>query len=176
MVRMTVAVIFAFVLFVILHFLQFHYFPPQEKAAAVLGMALFGAAIYGVTYFLLPAEDRIRSILRIPKGILKIFPVLLGVVLYALLFIGYLEFYFTADRSITFRMLRIIDEQPQQSVTAEQMLVLYDTKAIIHRRFEDLVYGGYLQKDGDHFILTSKGQRTLKLYRFTIDYLHLGKF
>lgn len=73
-------------------------------------------------------------------------------------------------------MLRIIDEQPAHTLTAEQMLQLYDTRAIILRRFEDLVYGGYLEKSGEQYQLTPKGQRTLGLYRFTIDYLHLGKF
>ena len=176
MVRISVAVSIAFVLFVVFHFLQFHYFPPQEKAAAVLGMAVVGAAIYFAAYFLLPKEDQLCRKLKIPSGFLKIFPIALGLTLYVLLFIGYLEFYFTADRSITFRMLRMIDEQPQRSVTATEMLELYDTKAIILRRFDDMVYGGYLRKEGDRYLLTAKGQRTLGLYRFTIDYLHLGKF
>lgn len=176
MVRLSLAALVAFMLFVVLHFLQFHYFPPTEKAAAVLGMAIFGAGLFLATYFLLPPEERLQSRFKLSAGTIKVFPVVLGLLLYSLLFIGYLEFYFTADRSITFRMLRIVDEQPQQAVTADEMLKLYDTNSIILRRLEDMVYGGYLQNDGGRYSLTAKGQRTLSLYRFTIDYLRLGKF
>ena len=174
MVRSTCAALIAFVLFVILHFLHFHFFIPADKAASVLGMALFGGVLYLIALKLLPAEEKLRRTLRLdgPKA-LVIFPALVGGLVYALLFMGHLEFYFTADRSITFRMLRIIDEQPDHSLASAQMLEIYDTKAIILRRFEDLEYGGYLQRQGEKYSLTPKAERTLWLYRFTIDFLRL---
>jgi len=96
-----------------------------------------------------------------------------GALFYAFLFLGYLEFYFTADRSITFRMLMIADKQPGHSITQEQMASLYDVSGILKRRFDDLTYGGYFEQAGDAYRITDKGQIVLIIYRTAIEGLRL---
>ena len=54
--------------------------------------------------------------------------------LFTLLFIGYLEFYFTADRSITFRMLIIADKFGDFALSTSDLLAIYDTENVIISR------------------------------------------
>jgi hypothetical protein len=177
MLRVLIATFAAFTMFVIGHALHFHFFIPQARVNALLLAALLGLGLFFVIYWILPAEEALEKKLgRWRKPAVKALPGIVGSLLYVLLFIGYLEFYFTADRSITFRMLRIIDERPTKTITTAEMLEAYDTKAIILRRLDDMEYGGYMAKSGDTYSLTPKGNRALLVYRFTIDFMHMKKF
>ncbi len=175
MLRVTISAFAAFLFFLVTHFLYFHYFWPQERINALLWIAVLGFIVFLVFTRTLPAEDWFQSKLRLNNERMKrwIFPTL-GALFYAFLFMGYLEFYFTADRSITFRMLMITDKEPGHSITRDRMFMLYDVPGIINRRFDDLAYGGYLEQQGSDYRLTTKGKVILEIYRFTIDYLHLG--
>jgi len=177
MLKVILATASSFLLFLCVHFIHFHYFEPYDRVNSVIGAALFGYICFFIFYRFLPDEETLVSRLKLPyNNIKKVVPLALGTILFFLLFIGYLEFYFTADRSITFRMLRITDERPAQSITVPEMLSTYDTQDIIVRRFDDLVYGGYLKKENDIYTLTPKGKLVLGVYRFTIDYMHMRKF
>jgi hypothetical protein len=176
MLRSLVAVLTAFVVFVVVHFLHFHFFPPVERINALLLTTVLGAILYLVLLKLLPSDEVLAKKLRLGKSAMKALPVAIGLLLYALLFIGYLEFYFTADRSITFRMLRITNERPNQAITTEEMLAAYDVPSILVRRLGDLEYGGYYTKEGEYYKLTPKGKLAVGIYGFTIDFLHLSKY
>ena len=71
-------------------------------------------------------------------------------------------------------MLMIADKQPGHSITKEKMGELYDVPGILDRRFEDLTYGGYFEVNGDVYRITKKGILILKIYKVTIEGLHLG--
>ena len=174
MIRATLAAIFSFLLFLIVHVLDFHFLIPYEKTNSLLGAMLLGLLIFPVFFYLLPMEEVLQKKCHLSDRLMKrwVFP-LLGVLFYGFLFLGYLEFYFTADRSITFRMLMLTDKQPSQTVTRENMFRLYDVPGIINKRFDDLTYGGYLAQQGDEYRLTEKGKLALNIYRFAIDYLRL---
>ncbi len=177
MIRLTIATLLSFTVFVLGHWLHFHFGNPYDRVNSVMGAALLGLGLMFVIYRFLPSESSLLTKLGLANSpVVKFLPLLVASLLYALLFVGYLEFYFTADRSITFRMLRMTDENPNSSVTAEEMLKMYDTKSIVLRRFDDMVYGGYMYKDGDQYRLTPKGNRVLAVYRRTIDFLHMPKF
>ena len=175
MLRSTFAAFLAFALFLLVHALHFHFYFPLDKATSVFSTALLSAVCFIIFYALLPTEATLQRKLHLNEKRMErwIFP-LLGLLFYAFLFLGYLEFYFTADRSITFRMLMLIHKAPQHTMSQRQMLTSYDVPGIINKRFEDLVYGGYLKKEGDNYTLTPKGNLTLSVYRETIDFLHLN--
>lgn len=175
MIRATLSALFSFFLFLIIHFLDFHFFIPDEKVNSLLGVSLLGLLIFFIFLYILPTEDFFQRKLHMTdKRMKRWFYPLLGVLFYGFLLLGYLEFYFTADRSITFRMLMITNKEPNQVISYEKMYSLYDVPGIIRKRFDDLTYGGYLKHDGDLYYLTEKGKIILTIYRLTIEYLHLG--
>ena len=106
----------------------------------------------------------------------KIFKISVLGLLYSLLFIGYLEFYFTADRSITVRMLNVIQDSNRGSMNADEMLKIYDLDNIILSRFDDLEYGGYIHKNvNGSYELTKKGMLVSNLYRIAFKTLGLNR-
>ena len=177
MIRTTVAAFGSFVIFVIGHFLHFHYFAPYDKIHSVLIAAGVGLVLFLVFWWFLPLEEKFQQWTRLNDKRVKLYLYpLLGVLFYGFLFLGYLEFYFTADRSITFRMLMITAEQPNRSITVPQLMSIYDTPGIIRRRFDDLKYGGYYAEQDGVYTLTPKGESALSIYKLAIEYLHLSRY
>jgi len=129
-----------------------------------------------IFYFLIPEDVFFFKKINITyrkkvKVFIKLF---FAFFIYSLLFIGYLEFYFTADRSITFRIL-IIAETENSSFDKYDILNKYDTESIILRRIDDLTYGGYIEKTEDNkYKLTSKGVLILNIYKNAIYFLNLA--
>lgn len=175
MLRVLAAALLSFLIFLAMHFAYFHYGMPHEKVKSLLSTAGLGLIVFLLLIYTLPAEEWFKNKLHISQYVMQswIYPAL-GVMFYGFLLLGYLEFYFTADRSITFRMLMITDKQPGHSVTKEKMSALYDVPGILDKRFEDLTYGGYFELDGDVYRLTDKGRIILNVYRVAIEELHLG--
>lgn len=174
MLRASLSAFLAFVLFFIIHLLDFHLLIPFDRTHHLLGTAGLGMMCFFVLIYVLPNETWFQTKLHLQDKHMQrfIYPSL-GVLFYGFLFLGYLEFYFTAERSITFRMLMIIDQQPNHSITADGLYSKYDVPNIINKRFGDLVYGGYLSQKEGIYQLTNKGKTACAIYRFTIDYLHL---
>ena len=138
--------------------------------------------IYVLIYFLTPSDPLVASVIDPTKVnspewlILELTNFFMGLLFYAFLFLGYLEFYFTADRSMTCRMLVLLDEFPAKRMTENDFLEHYDTDRIIRRRLDDMTWGDYLVKKGDHYMHTKKGQLTQQIYGAVIKFLNLGKF
>ena len=175
MIKVSTAALISFVIFLAMHFAYFHYVMPYEKVKSLLLTAGIGLVIFFPLLYILPSEEWFKNKLFISSDVMKrwIYPAF-GVLFYGFLLLGYLEFYFTADRSITFRMLMIADKQNGHSITKEKMTELYDVDGILDKRFEDLTYGGYFKLDGDVYVVTEKGRVILKIYKIAIDGLHLG--
>lgn len=177
MVKATAVAFIAFTLFTLAHFAHFHFCKVHGKAKAVLMTSVIFFGSYVALYALTPEDQWWVDLFGLtPDAITRYVYPALGALCYWFLFLGYLEFYFTADRSITFRMLIIIDESPRKAMTDPEMQAAYDTPGIISRRLEDMTYGGYLQQSGKEFALTPKGVRTLKFYRFVIEFLRLRRY
>lgn len=173
MIRSTIAAFFAFLFFLTIHFLFFYYFNPSHKVNVILICALAGLIFFLILILFFPQEGWFRNKFNISEANMKWGFLILGALFYGFLFLGYLEFYFTADRSITFRMLMVTAKQREHSITQEQMFTIYDTEGIIKRRFSDLVYGGFYTLKGNIYYLTPKGEFVLRIYRIAIKMLHL---
>ncbi len=175
MLRSTIAAVLAFLLFLSIHFLDFHFLIPEARTNNLLWAATFGLISLALILSYLPSEEWFKTKLHINDDLMRrlIYPIL-SALFYGFLFLGYLEFYFTAERSITFRMLMIMDKQPQHTITREEIFNKYDVPGIIDKRLEDLKYGGYIADKDNKYNLTTKGKITLSIYKFAIDFLHLG--
>ncbi len=175
MLRSTIAALLAFILFLTIHFLDFHYLIPENRTNNLLWAATFSLVALALILSYLPSEEWFQEKLHISNELMtKLFYPLLSAILFGFLFLGYLEFYFTAERSITFRMLMIMEKQPKQTISHDDMFVKYDVPGIIDKRLDDLKYGGYITSKNNKYTLTTKGKITLSIYKFTIDFLHLG--
>jgi len=175
MLRSSSAALTSFLFFLAIHFAYFHFAIPNEKVKSLFLTAGLGCIVYIIFLKIFPNEEWFKRKLHLSFGVMNrlIYPAF-GALFYGFLLMGYLEFYFTADRSITFRMLMIADKQPSNSITQEKMSEIYDVPGILEKRFEDLTYGGYFQRNENNYQVTNKGKIVLKIYQFTIENLHLG--
>jgi Mn2+/Fe2+ NRAMP family transporter len=172
MVKPILVAVLSFIVFMILHVVRFHFFHPKEKARSVLNTYYLSMVIFTLIYVALPKVEEMKLAL-IPD---ELWGFAYGLIILGALFLGYLLFYFTADRSITFRMLMLIEESEKKALTENEMIELYQPNQIITRRFKDMVYGGYMHEDGIFFKQTQKGRSAERIYRFFIDTLRLGKY
>lgn len=140
--------------------------------ALVRQFAAVGAA-YLLAFWLLPA-GMLRDPWPAPPAPWRLVFCLAGLGAYAAVFLGYLEFYFTADRSITVRIMREILGSPEGEITQEAFKARFDTEEqIFRRRFRELVESGYLSADGPRYRLTPKGAFVGALYDRVIRALNL---
>ena len=172
----------AFLFFLLIHFSVFHFWRIEKKTQSIVLTFLSVIPVYLVGYFI-TASDPLYAVLIDSTHytgpqfyLLQIISFLAGLMLLGFLFLGYLEFFYTADRSMTFRMLTLLHEHHESGLTSEQFLDLYDTNRIIQRRLDDMTYGGYLIETDFGYQLTSKGRRIQALYAWVINFLNLSRF
>ena len=175
MARSILIAILGFLFFLIIHVLIFVYINPIEKVNSLMltfGFTLILTCIFYWCGFLLNIDKWIEKYFQNSK---KWIGFVLTIFLLVLLFIGYLEFYFTVDRSITFRMLIIVDHFKDYTLSSDQLLSLYNTNEIIKSRISDLEFGGYLKVDENlKLAVTEKGKIILSIYKFALDLLNFS--
>ncbi len=165
MLRSFVLVSAAVLLFFAVHAIVFHRRRIHSRFRALCVIfALVGAA-YCAAYWLLPMP------LTEPRGL---FFFLNGLAYYGFIFLGYLEIYFTADRSITIRIMREILKSSGKEITIEEFKKVFETEEkIFLRRFSEMAESGYLSAAGSGYRLSRKGLFTAAFYGAMIDYLNL---
>ena len=166
-----------FFLFIVTHFCIFYIFDPKEKEKRLIYtfsvFLIFGVSIYSLTPLFSSIDVNIDS--AFPR-LYKFLSTASFSIVFILLFIGYLEFYFTADRSITFRMLILIDESPEKQLSVEETLQKYEVENIIVSRFDDLEYGKYIKKNqNDTYSLTRKGKAVSWVYKTAFSILNFKR-
>lgn len=175
MLRSSISALLSFLLFLVVHFIDFHFFIPESRTKHLLWTATFGLVALALILCYMPSEECLRAKLHVSDELMsRVFYPLLSALLFGFLFLGYLEFYFTAERSITFRMLMLMDKQPNHSISHSLLFEKYDVPGIIDKRLDDLEFGGYITSKENNYTVTTKGKITLSIYEFTINFLHLG--
>src|SRR5579859_3482813 len=137
--------VFCFCLFFAVHLFWFRFFSPKEKARTLIRQGAVTAVLFAA-WLLALSFTSVENALSFST--------------YAFLFLGYLEFYFTVDRSITTRMLMFIESAGPNGLTYDEMAKLYPPDFLLKRRFTDLEYGNYIVRRDGSFINTKKGKRT----------------
>jgi len=175
--------IFCFLIFLVCHAITFHFATNlKAKVRSIMLTFILLIPVYCAIYISTPLDPLLASalnpspVVESKRETLELIHLLMGILFYCFLFLGYLEFYFTADRSMTCRMLTLLYDFPGKKMTERDFLAHYDTDRIIRRRLDDMTWGGYLIKDGDYYIHTKKGFAVQKFYGTVIKFLNMDKF
>lgn len=157
-----------FFIFLLINILIFHFNRIKRRSKTLLIIFFFVSVLYCIFYILL--------VLPVCYTILTSFIFFInGFVLYAFLFICYLEFYFTADRSITVRIMIELEKSKDMKMTYEEIKKIYDIETdIFKRRFIELEFGNYIKKRNKFYENTLKGHIIAKIYDFYIKFLNLS--
>ncbi len=161
-----------FTLFLIAHALIFHYGAPRERWKVVSRVAKIYFLIYTALFWILPFPNWF-GLLDMSSAYAKYFAYANGAILYIFLFLSYGQFYFLIDRGVSARILIEIMNSPQKRMTAEEIHARYRTDFLQGRRIDDMIYGGYLVRDGNAFVQTRKGVLMARVFLISKKYFHL---
>lgn len=162
----------AFSLFFITHAFWLHWRQPINRWRAVTRFFLFFLGIYTLAFLLIPFPNWF-GILNLESAWAKLFAWANGTALYILVFLGYAQFYFLIDRGVSARIMIEIDQSPEKRLRVEEIHQRYDPKSMQVRRLNDMLFGGYVIKEGDHYKNTKKGKLHARIFYLCKRYLHL---
>jgi hypothetical protein len=98
----------------------------------------------------------------------------IGLGLYIFLWLGYCQFYFIIDRSISVRFMIEINESPHKALSFKELKELYSPDYIFRRRLDQMVDNGHLEIKNGKYINTAKGKIEGRLFKFLKELLRLG--
>lgn len=162
----------AFFLFLIVHFLWFHYRKPTNRWRSVMRTFWFFFLLYTLAFVLIPLPNWL-DILNTQSVSAILFAWANGAALYVLVFLGYAQFYFLIDRSVSARIMIEIEQSPMKRLRVEEIHERYDPKGMQRRRLQDMLYGGYVIKEGEYYKNTKRGKLHAHIFKFCKIYLHL---
>lgn len=170
-----------FILFLILHLVIFNLRPQITKRFRVLKNIFFiFIPVYVFLYILIP-RDLIVLIpadptltLKIALAILKVVNFVVGFMLYAFLFMGYCQFYFFIDRSISGRMMIEIEESPQKQLFAEELKKIYPPEEVFKRRLRHMLESKLIIQESNYYKNTKKGHCIAVISKFLKEFLRLN--
>jgi hypothetical protein len=167
MEKAVVAGLGCFLLFLVLHVLVFRFIKLKERFRTLTVIFYALLPVYVAVYFLLPGPRWFATLH-------EFLDFLAGLFLYIFLFLGYCQFYFIVDRSISVRVMMEINNTGGEGRAFEELKRLYSFDYILSRRLDHMVYGGYLDKEGERYVNTKKGRIVASVFAFLKDFLRLG--
>ncbi len=169
-----------FLLFLFFHILIFHYFKVRKRFAMLKNLFFLLIPLYTLLFFVFKGE--VLTIMQLKPEFSAPFYTFLseglnfcvGLGLYIFLWLGYCQFYFIIDRSISVRFMIEIDNSPNKALGFEEIAKRYTPEYIFSRRLEQMVDNGYLEIKDGKYVNTKKGTIEAKVFRFLKELLQLG--
>ncbi|MEK7773829.1 MAG: hypothetical protein AAB307_05730 [Deltaproteobacteria bacterium] len=175
-----------FALFLCVHVIVFRTIELKERFRAIKTIFFSLIPVYAALYFITPSGYVVVEtggpaafFSAAPFGTIVAVTVyihfLSGFMLYLFLFLGYCQFYFIVDRSISVRVMIEIEKSPDGRLSAEEIQKVYPFKGILDRRLEHMVCGNYIEDRNGRYSNTGKGRAEALVFSFLKDLLRLGK-
>lgn len=170
-----------FILFLLLHVCIFHYRQIIKERFRLLKNIFFGlfpvyillyVLIPTDVYVLIPADPLLTS--KTVIGLSKVLNFSVGLMFYVFLFLGYCQFYFIVDRSISVRIMIELENSPKKQLTVEEIKKVYDFDRVLSRRLKHMVDGKYIIENSSYYKNTKKGRMEARIFKFLKEYLNLG--
>lgn len=95
--------------------------------------------------------------------------------LYIFLFLGYCQFYFIVDRSISVRVMIELENSPAKKLSYDEIKKVYNFDEILSRRLQHMLDSKYIVENSGYYINTKKGRFEAEVLKFLKEFLNLGK-
>jgi hypothetical protein len=162
----------AFILFIFVHGLVFHFFAITHLYRTVQRLACLFLGIYTLLVIITPrilVNDGIALIGL--RG--RVISYAIGCLIYLLFYSCYLQFYFLIDRGVSVRTMVDLSKLPDGKGTFNDIAATYVPVQLLQRRIDDMLYGGYVTDEQGTYRLTKLGWIFAKVFGFLKKYLHL---
>ncbi len=162
----------AFVLFLVVHWVVFHFWQIINRFRVVNRIFLIFLFGYTAMSALIPDGSWYGGVVT-GTAVGRLLTYLNGLAIYIFLFVSYAQFYFLIDRGISARILTEIEETPAKELSFTELTSRYVPHQLLTRRLEDMRYGGYLIETNGRWQMTPKGRLNAVVFRFFKHFLHL---
>ena len=165
MLEKIVLSIIAFVLFLVVHWVVFHFWRITNRFRVVNRIFLVFLFGYTVAAVLIPDGSFYGGVVT-ESTIGGLLTYVNGLAIYVFLFFSYAQFYFLIDRSISARILTEIEETPAKELSFTELTSRYNPEKLLVRRLEDMRYGGDLIEANGRWRGKPKGRVNWGGFRF----------
>lgn len=169
-----------FILFLFIHAVIFHCFKIHRRFVILKRLFFSLIPLYATLFFVFKGEAftimQLRPELAAPfyRFLSEALNFCVGLGFYIFLWLGYCQFYFIIDRSISVRFMIEINNSPGGSLTFEELKKVYVPDYIFQRRLEHMVDNGYLELKNGKYRNTKKAKIEGRLFKFLKELLRLG--
>ena len=186
MIKASLIGFLCFALFLCVHIIVFHTLELKERFRAIKAIFFSLIPVYAALYFILPSGYVVVEtggaaafFSAAPLGtivaVTGYINFVAGFMLYLFLFLGYCQFYFIVDRSISVRVMIEIEKSPGKMLSAGEIRKVYPFSGILDRRLEHMVCGNYIEDRNGRYSNTGKGRAQALVFGFLKDFFRLGK-
>ncbi|OGZ07008.1 MAG: hypothetical protein A2942_00315 [Candidatus Lloydbacteria bacterium RIFCSPLOWO2_01_FULL_50_20] len=162
----------AFALFLVVHWVVFHFWRITNRFRVVNRIFLVFLFGYMAAALLIPDGSWYGGVVT-ETDVGRLLTYVNGLAIYIFLFFSYAQFYFLIDRGISARILTEIEETPAKELSFAELTSRYVPNQLLTRRLEDMRYGGYLIEENGRWRMTSKGRFNAVVFRFFKYFLRL---
>lgn len=176
--------LFCFIIFLILHVVIFRRYELNERFKTLVYIFLSLFPVYTLVYLLIPYDlvavmpaEPVKPLLPLwlILSLSSVVNFLGGLMLYIFLFLGYCQFYFIVDRSISVRVMIELEKSPNKKLSFKEIEKIYDFDEILSRRLQHMIDAKYIVENSGSYTNTSKGRFEAKIFNFLKEFLRLGK-
>ncbi|OGS22561.1 MAG: hypothetical protein A2252_03010 [Elusimicrobia bacterium RIFOXYA2_FULL_39_19] len=180
MIKALVLGLFSFLFFLVGHLIVFNVKPSiYERFGVIKKFFWLSTILYIVVYMfvrenilvLIPADPLLTSQTSI--NISRVINFLTGYGLFVFLWMGYCQFYFFIDRTISGRMIIELDIAKDKKLTVDQLKAIYSPEMVFKRRLQHLLDSKCMVLEDGYYRNTAKGNLLGKLSRFLKEFLKL---
>lgn len=185
MIKSIILALLCFLIFLAAHVILFRLLRPEKRFRTLVAIYLALIPAYIAAYLLTPDGFTVVSAPGVPgapllplETVYRLTGVInfaSGLVLYTFLFLGYCQFYFIVDRSISVRIMIELLASPRRRLSLDEIEKVYPCREIFRRRLEHMVDGRYLRESGGYYEVTGKGRLEGLLFKFLKELLVLGR-
>ncbi len=185
MIKATLIGFACFILFLAVHLVVFRAFTLKERFRAIKYIFFLMVPVYVALYLWCPSTYVLVESAGTGAGGAAVGPsayratvalnFLAGLMFYVFLFLGYCQFYFIVDRSISVRIMIELERAPGKKLDYDGILSVYSFDEILRRRLTHMLEGNYIVKDAEgRYSNTGKGRKEAALFAFLKSLLNIG--
>lgn len=162
----------AFIFFLFVQALLFHFKFPKNPWRVVVRLAGIFFILYTLAFWFIPTN--IFDILNLETSLARPLAYANGVLIYIFWFFSYAQFYFLIDRGVSARILVELERSAAKKLTLEEIQERYRPRDLQKKRLDDMVYGGYLKIENGSYVMTPKGRLNAKIFDFAKRFINLN--
>jgi len=162
---------FAFFLFLLIHVVIFHMYPPKRRFRTLVYLALVCLMAYSILFFL--GYGMVRG--KILPGVTdRMLDLAGGLFFYFFICFAYFHQIIVFDRSVTPRMMVEVETSPNKRLTKEGLKSRYSLEDKFKKELVDMDFMKRIELKDGKYSNTEKGRHHAGLMRFLRDYLNVG--